>query len=106
MHPDLEAVIAADEECRSRLTLAESHRDRDLADARARRDAAIGKRRAAALEAVERELADIRADGDARLKTITDQQREYLASLAKSGDEKFDTAVQTYLAIVCGSESR
>jgi len=106
MHPDLEAVIAADEECRSRLTLAQSHRERDLADARARRDATIEKRRAAARDALEQELASIRAEGDSRLKATADQQRAYLASLAKAGEAQFDAAVEAYLAIVCGAEQQ
>lgn len=106
MHPDLEAVAAADEECRSRLTLAEARREREVATARGQRDSSIEKRRTAALEALERELAAIRSDGDAKLAEIRDQQRLYLENLAKTGDEKLAIAVKTYLSIVCGSEGR
>ena len=106
MHPDLEAVIAADEECRSRVTLAESRREREIAAARAQREAAIEKRRAAAIEAVEREVAAIRSEGDARLADLREQQRLYLQSLAKAGEENFDAAVQRYLSVVRGREGR
>jgi DNA anti-recombination protein RmuC len=106
MHPDLESVIAADEECRSRLTLAESRRDRDIAAARAKRDATIDRRRADAVAALERELAAIRAEGDKRLGDLGEQQKTYLAKLAAIGDERFAEAVKKYLAIVCGAEER
>jgi DNA anti-recombination protein RmuC len=106
MHPDLDAVVAADEECRSRLALVQSRRDRDLTAARSQRETTIEQKRAAALETLERELASIRVEGDARLTKIREQQQQYLDALSKIGDEKFDTAVQTYLAIVCGAENR
>ena len=106
MHPELEAVIAADEECRSRLTHAESRRERELAAARSRRDATIDKRRTAALESLQAEIAAIRAEGDARLAEMRNQQTTYLASLSKTGEEKFEDAVRAWLAIVCGSEKR
>ncbi|HUK34698.1 MAG TPA: hypothetical protein VLV86_12335 [Vicinamibacterales bacterium] len=100
MHRDLEAVVAADEECRSRLTLAESRRERDIAAARATCDAAIEQRRAAAIASLEQELAAIRAGGDARVAEVRQKQTAYLAALAKRGEDQFDLAVQRYLSIV------
>ncbi|HLJ73455.1 MAG TPA: hypothetical protein VKU62_02635 [Thermoanaerobaculia bacterium] len=106
MHPDLEAIVAADEECRSRVTLADSRRERDVSAARAKRDASIETRRAAALEALKRELAAIRSEGDQRLVEIREQQKVYLESLAKNGEAKFAAAVDKYLSIVCRTEER
>lgn len=106
MHPDLEAIVAADEECRSRVTLAEQRRDRELAAARAERDAAIAKWSAAAREALDGELQSIRSEGDARLRQLQDKQALVLSDLAKTGEQKFDEAVQLYLRIVCTPEQR
>ena len=50
MHLDLDAIVAADEEARSRVTVAEQRHERDAAAARAARDAAITARSAAASE--------------------------------------------------------
>lgn len=104
MHPDLAAIVAADEECRSRVTLAEERRERDLAAARAERDAVIARRAAAAREALESELKAIRADGDARLRELRDKQQGYLAALAAAGEKRFEEAVQIYLRIICMPE--
>lgn len=106
MHPDLEAIVATDEECRSRLTLAESRRERDGIAASTTRDASIEKRRAAAANAVEQELAAIRSEGDTHLAEMRERQKQYLATLAKSAEERFAEAVELYVAIVCRPEDR
>lgn len=101
MHPDLELIVSADEEARARVALAEQRSGQEVAAARASRDAAIDARRAQALDALERELQRIRAEGDARVAALQEQQQEYLRSLSVAGDRKLDEAVAVYLRIVC-----
>lgn len=100
MHPDLEAIVSADEEARSRIALAEERREREVAGASARRDAAIEARRKEAAGALERELQAIRAEGDARLAELQRRQEQYLAALADVGERRLDDAVALYLRIV------
>lgn len=105
MHSDLEAMVAADEEVRARVVRAEARRDRELADARAVRDAAIDARRRETVAALERELDAIRAEGDARIGELQRRQEQYLETLAQAGDRAFDDAVAVYLRIVCEAAS-
>lgn len=106
MHPELEAIVAADEECRSRVTLAEERRDRQHSAARAESDRALAKRTAAAQNALDAELAGIRAEGEARLRELQENQARYLASLAQAGERGLADAVDLYLRIVCTPEQR
>lgn len=101
MHPDLELIVSADEEARARVALAEERSDREIAAARGARDAALDARRKDAADALEQELDRIRADGDARVAVLQEQQQEYLRSLAAAGDRKLEDAIAVYLRIVC-----
>lgn len=101
MHPDLELIVSADEEARARVALAEQRREREVTAARTTRDTAIDARKNEAAAALERELQLIRADGDARVAALQEQQKEYLRALAETGERKFDDAVAVYLRIVC-----
>jgi vacuolar-type H+-ATPase subunit H len=101
MHPDLEAIVAADEEARSRVAFAEERRDREVSAARADRDASIAARKKAASDALENELQVIRAEGDSRIETLRRQQDQYLASLAAAGELRFDDGVALFLRTVC-----
>jgi hypothetical protein len=105
MHPDLEMIVSADEEARSRLALAEQRREQQLSAERATREASIDARRNQASEALERELQKIRAEGDVRVAELQRQQEQYLASLAAVGERQFDEAVKLYLRIVCEAAS-
>ncbi len=53
MHPDLEAIVSADEECRSRVALAEQRHDRLVAAARGERDTVVAGLTVAAQSAFE-----------------------------------------------------
>jgi len=101
MHPDLEAIVSADEEARSRVTLAETRRERDVLAVRTARDVAVAAELKEASDALDREIADIRADGDARIAELQRQQEQYLTSLAAAGERKFDDAVALVLRMVC-----
>lgn len=102
MTTEIEAVAAADEEARSRLALAVAARERDVAGARAARDAAIAARRDAEEQALDRELRAIADDGEQRLAAMKAQQTSFRAALAAAGETKFDEAVAAYARIVGG----
>ena len=101
MHADLERIVSADEEARSRVELAEQRRERELTAERAARDAAIDGRRREAQEALERELQAIRSEGDAQVAALQRRQEQYLAALTAAGERRFDEAVTLYRRIVC-----
>jgi hypothetical protein len=101
MHPDLEAIVAADEEARSRVSLAEQRQERAVTAARNERDASLAAREAQARSALEHELEVIRAEGDARLADLRRQQEAFRATLAHAAEQKFDDAVALFLRIVC-----
>jgi hypothetical protein len=69
--------------------------------ARTSRDTAIDARKKEAAGTLERELQLIRADGDARVAALEEQQKEYLRMLTGAGEGKFDEAVAVYQRIVC-----
>ena len=100
MHPDLEAIVSADEEARVRVTLEEERRERELSSARAARDASVAARRQEAADALERELQGIRSAGDARVDELQRQQALFLAALAEGGERRFEEGVALYLRIV------
>ena len=99
MHPDLEAIVSADEEARSRVTLEEDRRARELSEVRTVSDASIDSRRRAESDALETELRVIREDGDARIAALQRQQSEFLSALAANGERRFDEAVAVFLRI-------
>lgn len=101
MHTDLERIVLADEEARSRVALAEQRRERELTAERTTRDAAVEVRRREAQEALERELQAIRSEGDVQVAALRRQQEEYLATLAAAGERRFEEAVALYRRIVC-----
>jgi len=101
VHADLERIVSADEEARSRVALAEQRRERELTAERAARDAAVETRRREAQEALERELQAIRSEGDVQVAALRRQQEEYLAALTIVGERRFEEAVALYRRIVC-----
>ena len=100
MHPDLEAVVAADEEGRARLATAEQRRDAALTAARNESEAAVAGRRAAALAMLNDEIGAIRRDGDARAAEARARNAEYLRLLAAAGEDAIEEAVGQYTRIV------
>lgn len=100
MHSDLEAIVSADEEARARVTLEEERRGRELASAREVCGAEIAARRKHATDALERELAAIRSEGDARVGELQRRQAQFLAALAEGAERRFEEAVSSYLRIV------
>lgn len=101
MHADLERIVSADEEARSRVALAEQRRERELTAERAARDAAVDARRREAQEALEQDLQAIRSEGDGQVAALQRQQEEYRATLTAAGERRFDEAVALYRRIVC-----
>ncbi|HEV2721388.1 MAG TPA: hypothetical protein VG323_15305 [Thermoanaerobaculia bacterium] len=102
MTSELDAIAAADEEARSRVSLAVAARERDVGSARTARDAAIEARADAEQQALDRELRAIADDGEQRLAAMKAQQTTFLAALAAAGEAKLDQAVAAYARIVGG----
>jgi hypothetical protein len=101
VHADLERIVSADEEARSRVALAEQRQERELTAERAARDAAIEARRRDVQDALDRELQAIRSEGDAHVAELRRQHQQYLATLTAAGERRFDEAVALYRRIVC-----
>ena len=100
MHPDLEAIVAADEEGRARVSTAEQRRNSTLDAVRNACDASIEARRAAALDALNAEIARIEAGGRSAVDEARKRNQEYLRLLAAAGERAFEDAVDHYTAIV------
>lgn len=100
MHADLEAIVAADEESRARVALAEQRRDHDLAASRAGHQSARAALLAAAERALDEEIAVIRREGDARVADERRRSAAVLQLLAEAGERNFDEAVRKYVEIV------
>jgi hypothetical protein len=100
MHPDLEAVIAADEEGRARIATAEARRDAALRDVRRDSDAALAARRSAAEAAVAAEIAAITREGEQRESEARRRNDEYLRLLAEAGERARAKAIEVYTRIV------
>lgn len=105
MHPDLEVIVLADEEARSRVALAEERRARELKAASEARDTTIAARRKEASDGLDRELQSVGAASDARVAELQRQQAEYLAHLREAGERRFAEAVALYRKLVCGAAS-
>jgi hypothetical protein len=101
VYSDLEDIVSADEEARARVALAERHRDREIAQARAAHDAAVAAREKAAAEELERQLNQIRDQSEARVAELAAQQKKYLQGLADAGAKNLEEAVALYTRIVC-----
>lgn len=102
MQSDLDQILAADEEARSRVTFAEKRLARDVATARAETGRAAESRRKAAETAVEAEIATIHVEGELAIADLRQRNQEYLEALRKTGEREMETAAATYAAIVRG----
>lgn len=100
MHPDLESVVAADEEARARVANAERRQESALAAARVECDAAVASRRAEAAAQLDGEIHAITREGEARAAEARTRNADYLRLLGEAGDRAFDQAVEQYTRIV------
>lgn len=102
MTADLEKILLADEECRTRLAFAQKQLARALEDARAERQKLIEARQTAAAAALGREVAAIREEGEKQIAARRSALDAYLARLAAAGVEQLESAARTYAQIIAG----
>ena len=102
MPDDLAQILAVDEECRSRVAFEEKRIERVRAEEDAERRRAIEHDERAAAEALERELATVRNEGDKRIAARRMAADEYLKRLAEAGEQRLEAAAQLYARIVRG----
>lgn len=103
MSSALEAIIAADEEARARVTFAERRLHRDVEGARAERQRDDDARRAPAEQELAAELAAIEAQSASEIEQSRRAHEEYLRALAAVGERELEEAARTYAAIVRGT---
>lgn len=103
MSSGLDAIVAADEEARARVTFAEKRLQRDIGTARADRQHEDAARHAAAEQALAAELAAIENETAVELDELRQAHETYLRALAAEGERNLEEAARTYAAIVRGS---
>lgn len=102
MIPELEAIVAADEESRARLSFAEQRRERDVAAARAQHERSAGDLQRESCDALETEIAAIREESDREIAKLRRSHDRYLAALAETGERQLERAAELYAQIVGG----
>jgi hypothetical protein len=102
MTADLDQILAADEECRTRITFAQKQIDRAMEDARAARANAMESRQRAAAATLGRELAAIREEGENRVADRRAALEQYLLRLAAAGEQQLESAARIYARIISG----
>jgi len=102
MTSELEAIVAADEESRARLSFAGQRRERDVASARARHEQSAEELRRDGCDALETEIAAIREASDREIETLRRSHERYLAALAEAGERRLAHAAELYAQIVGG----
>jgi vacuolar-type H+-ATPase subunit H len=100
MRAELEAVVAADEEARSRVSSAEERARRDVAAVREEVERQVADRRRAAEAALESELAAIRDEGDTAVAALHAREAAYRKTVTDGAAARVDAAAQLYARIV------
>ena len=100
MRAELEAVVAADEEGRSRLSSADERAGRDVAAVREEVERQMTDRRRDAEAALESELAAIRAEGDAAVAALHAREAAYRKTVAEAASARLEPAARIYARIV------
>lgn len=105
MHPDLAAVVEADEEARARVSAARAERERRIEAARAERAA----RDAAALDAarreVEAEAARVVAEATAEAGRREVARRAWLEARREQAEGRLDEAAELWARLVEGEDA-
>jgi TolA-binding protein len=100
MRPELEAIVAADEEARSRLSSAEERARRDVTAVREEVERQIAGRREASAAALESELAAIRTEGERAVRELQAREEAYRQAVAAASDVRLEDAAQLFARIV------
>lgn len=100
MHPDLESILAADEEARLRVTAAEKAARERVERARAEATAHFDRRRHESEAALERETVAILAAADREAAEVCRRRAEHSQVHAAAADASLDAAAEIYAAIL------
>ncbi len=101
----LDEILAADEECRSRISFAEKLKVREIDAARASHDQAVASQAAAAEAALEQEIRGITAAAERLVIEQRNVHDEYLRRLDEAGERKLEDAARLYTQIIAGEQA-
>lgn len=105
MRSELEEIIAADEECRSRVTFTEKLKARSVESARAARQKAIDEQRLGAEAALDDEIGLIRAEGESAVGGKRIATDRYRRRVVEEGERILERAANVYAGIIRGVEA-
>lgn len=100
MDPELDSILSADEESRARLEQAETAARLRLEAARADRERRRQERHAAALGALEDEVARVLDQANQEVAERRRRRTLYLDTRRMAAEKAFSRAVDTYVRIV------
>lgn len=100
MHPELEAILSADEESRARLQQAQTAARLRLEAAGAERERRRRERHDAALRTLEEEVKSIIEQADRAIAERRRRRLLYLETRRLAAEKSFARAVEAYIRIV------
>ena len=100
MRRELEQIVAADEEARSRVAFAEEQSARAVRAANDSADLLITSKRRTAAKQLEDEVDAIRAEGEAQIAEIRARDDDYLARAREAGEQQLQSAAELYARII------
>ena len=104
MRPELDEIIAADEESRSRVSFTEKLKTRSVESARTARREALHQQRIAAEATLDDEIALQRAEGESIVGGKQIEAERYRRRVAEEGQRILEQAAKVYAGIVRGEE--
>jgi len=105
MRSELEEIIAADEECRSRVAFTQELKARSVEEARVGRQKAIDEQRLGAEAALDDEIALLRAEGESTVGQKRIEAEHYRRRVAEEGERILERAANVYAGIIRGVEA-
>jgi hypothetical protein len=102
VHPDLEAIVAADEDARARVAAAEQRTRDRLRDAEASRDDRLAQRRRQAEEALQAELRSIGDEADHAVEARRQRRLARAEERDRRAEALLPAAVEACLRILGG----
>jgi vacuolar-type H+-ATPase subunit H len=100
MRAELEAIVAADEEAWSRVSSADERAGRAVAAAREEVERQIADRKQNSEEVLDRELAAIRAEGEAAVGELRARGTAYGQTVAAAAAARLEEAARLYTRVV------
>ncbi len=98
----LERIVFADEECVSRVDFAAKRAAREIEEARAAHEQAVAAANKTFSDELEREIEEIRSEGELRMREKAAALDAYLQRLTASAEERLESAARRYARIVAG----